>query len=85
MNAEALRRLRARLRLSQAGLARLLGMAPNTVARMERGEQSISEPTARLLLFVARDLDESGGKYAKYLAEIRGQKTGLRPGRLTRE
>jgi transcriptional regulator with XRE-family HTH domain len=81
MNAEAFRRLRARLRLSQAGLARLLGMAPNTVARMERGEQSISEPTARLLLFIARDIDETGGKYAEYLADIQETRPS---GRVTR-
>jgi DNA-binding transcriptional regulator YiaG len=72
MNAETLRRLRARLHLSQAKLARLIGIAPNSVARMERGERPISEPVARLLLFVARDV-EAKGRYAEYLASIRGQ------------
>jgi len=74
MTAAALRNLRPRLRLSQAGLARLLGVAPNTVARMERGEMRISEPTARLLLFVQRDIEEAGGNYAEYLATVRGKR-----------
>jgi transcriptional regulator with XRE-family HTH domain len=79
VNAETLRRLRGRLRLSQTVLARLLGVAPNTVARMERGELSIREPIARLLLFVARDIDQTGGKYAEYLATIRRKRRDERP------
>ena len=79
MNAETLRRLRGRLRLSQAVLARLLGVAPNTVARMERGELPIREPIARLLLFVARDIDQTGGKYAEHLATTRRKQRDERP------
>jgi transcriptional regulator with XRE-family HTH domain len=80
VNAEALRLLRGRLKLSQARLARLIGMASNTVARMERGELPISEPTARLLLFVARDIEQTGGKYAEHLATLRDP----RPARINR-
>jgi transcriptional regulator with XRE-family HTH domain len=61
---------RKRLHLTQAGLARLVGISPNSVARMERGEMGISEPVARLFLFVQRDL-EAGGGYAEYLATTR--------------
>lgn len=74
MNAITLHGMRKRLHLTQAALARLLGVAENTVARMERGEMGISEPLARLLLFVQRDIDEAGGKYAEYLATVRKQK-----------
>lgn len=75
MTSEQLRILRQRLRLSQAGLARLLAIAPNSLARAERGEVGISESLARLALFVARDIEEGRG-YANYLAKTRGkQKT----------
>jgi transcriptional regulator with XRE-family HTH domain len=74
MNATTLHNTRKRLHLTQAALARLLGVAENTVARMERGEMGISEPMARLLLFVQRDIDEGGGKYSEYLAAIRRKK-----------
>ena len=45
----ALRRLRTRAALTQAALAARLGVAPNTVARWERNERSITEPMARLI------------------------------------
>jgi transcriptional regulator with XRE-family HTH domain len=73
-----LARLRSRLKLTQAGLARLLGISTNTVARLERGELPISEPMARLLLFVARDVEEGRG-YANYLATVGKRQT--RPSR----
>jgi transcriptional regulator with XRE-family HTH domain len=83
MTSTALRSLRRRLRFSQAGLARLLGIAPNSVARAERGEVGISEPVARLALFVARDIEEGRG-YANYLATIRGKRQ-TRPSRRKEE
>jgi transcriptional regulator with XRE-family HTH domain len=73
MTSTAFYRLRRRLGLSQPKLARLLGVAPNTVARMERGEMGISVPMARLLLFVAQDI-EAGRGYAEYLAVIDARK-----------
>jgi hypothetical protein len=33
------------LELTQAGLARAMGLAPNTVARWERGDLTIGSPT----------------------------------------
>jgi len=48
--------LRALLRLTQSELAERLGMHPNTVARMERGELLISRRTATALRVLARDL-----------------------------
>jgi len=44
-----LRGLRARAGLTQAALAAKLGVAPNTVARWERNERTITEPMTRLI------------------------------------
>ena len=49
MTAAELRRIRSQLGLTQAALAELVGVAPNTIARQERGEMGIKEPLARLL------------------------------------
>jgi DNA-binding transcriptional regulator YiaG len=49
------RRIRGRLRLTQAALARALGVARVTVARWESGVYAIPEPTARLLERLRRD------------------------------
>ena len=48
MTGNELRRIRDRLGLTQAAFAERLGVTPNTVARWERDEVSISEPAARL-------------------------------------
>lgn len=53
MTGAELRRVRKRLKKSQAELAVLLGVRSNTVARWERGERGISEPVARLLKLIA--------------------------------
>jgi transcriptional regulator with XRE-family HTH domain len=55
MNAAELRKLRKKLGWSQARLAREVGVAPNSVARWERGEMAISEPSARLIRRIADD------------------------------
>ena len=47
MHGKTLRTIRKLLGLTQAMLAAQLGVAPNTVARWERGERSIPEPVAR--------------------------------------
>ena len=53
MTGEALKRIRRRMGLSQAALAELLAVSPNTVARWERGEYPIRDSMARLIRFVA--------------------------------
>ena len=52
MTPTALHRLRRRLQLSQAKFAALVGVAPNTVARWERGELGMRGTTSRLIQFV---------------------------------
>jgi DNA-binding transcriptional regulator YiaG len=53
MKPSDLRRLRRRLKLSQAGFAALVGVASNTVARWERGELGMKGTTARLIQMLA--------------------------------
>jgi transcriptional regulator with XRE-family HTH domain len=67
---KTLRRIRRRLRLPQTKLAALLGTTGNSVARMERDEQAVSEPMARLVLLVAHDL-ETGRGFVEKLARKR--------------
>ena len=47
-----LRKLRQRLKLTQAQMAKKVGVHSNSLARMERGEMTISEPVARLVRFI---------------------------------
>jgi len=54
-----LRRLRTRARLTQATLAARLGVAPNTVARWERNERSITEPMTRLIQMMLAPLNRT--------------------------
>ncbi len=49
MKGTELRRLRKVLELTQAGLAKAVGVTPNAIALAERGERGISEPLARLV------------------------------------
>ncbi|MDP1770447.1 MAG: helix-turn-helix domain-containing protein [Nitrospirota bacterium] len=49
MKATELRRFRKVLGVTQAGLARAVGVTPNAIALAERGERGISEPLARLI------------------------------------
>ena len=44
-----LRAIRQRLKLTQAEFAELVGVTSNTIARWERDEMSIREPTVRLI------------------------------------
>jgi DNA-binding transcriptional regulator YiaG len=53
MTPTQLRRLRRHMGLSQAGFAALVGVAPNTVARWERGELGLRTTSARLIELVA--------------------------------
>ncbi len=59
MTGEELRRIRARMGLTQAELADRLGVTPNTVARWERDEVGIAEPAARLAQLLAKMAEES--------------------------
>ncbi len=49
MTPEQLKRIRARLTMTQAQLAATLGVRQETVARWEIGSRGIPEPTARLI------------------------------------
>jgi len=48
-----LRQIRKQLGLTQAEFADLVGVAPNSIARQERGEIGIREPLARLIRLLA--------------------------------
>ncbi len=54
MNGMQLKRIRKRLKLTQAALAEQIGVAANTVARWERDERAITEPMARLIRLTAQ-------------------------------
>ncbi len=56
-----LKGIRVRLGLTQAQLAEAVGVTPNTVARWERSEISISEPIARLVRKIASEQPLSKG------------------------
>jgi HTH-type transcriptional regulator / antitoxin MqsA len=53
MTPQELRRIRKELGLTQRELAELAGVAPNSIARQERGEIGIREPLARLIRILA--------------------------------
>ena len=48
MTGEELRRIRMRLGLTQAAFSERLGIHPNSLARIERGEMGMRESLARL-------------------------------------
>jgi transcriptional regulator with XRE-family HTH domain len=53
MTGNQLRAIRKDLKLTQAQMAHKIGIAPNSVARLERDERRISEPLARLVTMIA--------------------------------
>ena len=53
MTGNELLAVRRRLGWTQAQLAEAVGVAPNTVARWERGELSMREPAVRLVRLLA--------------------------------
>lgn len=55
MNGDQLRDARARLGLTQAGLADLIGTTGNTIARWERNEVPINEMAARFIAHLAKE------------------------------
>jgi DNA-binding transcriptional regulator YiaG len=62
MTAREVLQWRRRLKLSQAGFARLVGVHKNTVARWERGELGIRPTSARLIALVARERMSKKGR-----------------------
>lgn len=54
MSPTQLQTLRAKLKLSQVELAKVLKVAPNTVARWEQGVHPIAPAMAQLLKLIAR-------------------------------
>ena len=54
MKAKELRKFRIVLGLTQAGLAKAVGVTPNAIALAERGERGISEPLGRLVKLLAQ-------------------------------
>lgn len=61
MTGTQLRKVRERLGWTQAEIAYRLGVTPNTVARWERGEISIGQPTAKLIGRL--DMETTGKTY----------------------
>jgi transcriptional regulator with XRE-family HTH domain len=64
MDGKQLRRVRKRLGLTQAQFAAQIGIAPNSLARLERDERTITEPLARLVRMLALPVfrpDSDGG------------------------
>jgi transcriptional regulator with XRE-family HTH domain len=53
MTGEELRAIRKSMGLTQVEFAALVGVAPNSIARQERGEIGIREPLARLARLLA--------------------------------
>ena len=64
MTGKELKSIRKSLGLTQADFAALVGVAPNSIARQERGEMGIREPLARLVRLIAKQMaDEKEGKH----------------------
>jgi DNA-binding transcriptional regulator YiaG len=57
MTPKQLLAFRNRLGLSQSGFAKIVGVAPNTVARWERGELGMRRSTERLITLLVRGTD----------------------------
>lgn len=66
MTGRQLRALRRKVKLSQVAFAKLLGVAPNTVARQERDEVRIREPQALLAGHLVARLEELRARAADY-------------------
>lgn len=49
MTGAELKRYRERLKLTQVAMAKQIGVHSNSLARMERGDMTISEPVAKLV------------------------------------
>jgi transcriptional regulator with XRE-family HTH domain len=66
MNGDQLRKARKRLGLTQARLAAILKIAPNSVARLERGERAIDGPLElAMTLLLQKHKQQGGAKHGK--------------------
>lgn len=54
MTGAELKRCRERLKLTQVAMAKEIGIHPNSLARMERGNMTISEPVAKLVQLIVK-------------------------------
>jgi DNA-binding transcriptional regulator YiaG len=58
VTANELRRLRRRLGLSQTGMAALVGVPANTIARWERGEMAMRQAMDRLIRLAIAEAEQ---------------------------
>ena len=61
MTARQFKAIRRRLGLSQRALAEKLGLHPNSVARLERGEMTITTLVSNFLTLLAETMQARGG------------------------
>ena len=85
MTGPELKHIREKLGWSQARLAEAVGVAPNSIARQERGELGIKESLARLIRLVAEQNEgtraahsRAGGRTAPDTPEKRKTARNLR-------
>lgn len=62
MTGQTLRLIRKRLGLTQVAFAEQIGVAPNTVARWERGEMGMKGTTEKLIKLLAQTSDLTTGE-----------------------
>jgi transcriptional regulator with XRE-family HTH domain len=60
MKGNQLKAIRTRLKWTQKQMAGAVGVAGNTIARYERDELGIPEPTARLILSISAKKKKKG-------------------------
>ena len=90
VDASEVREFREEFELTQAAVADLVGVDPNTVARWEQGEVSIPEPAGRLLRLLSLLAEEEGDTTSapldnvELLGSIFSPLAGFMAGRTTR-
>ena len=65
MTGPELKHIREKLGWSQARLAEAVGVAPNSIARQERGELGIKESLARLIRMVAAQNESTPATHSR--------------------
>ncbi|HXG90326.1 MAG TPA: helix-turn-helix domain-containing protein [Vicinamibacterales bacterium] len=74
MTPRQLREFRNRLGMSQQAFAKGIGVAPNTIARWERGELGMRESTKRYLKFLVDQVDLTDPVWPAPLTNPEGDK-----------
>jgi transcriptional regulator with XRE-family HTH domain len=74
MRAKELRAIRAKLGLTQRELAEKVGIAPNNLAKQERGELGIRESQARLIRFIAEQHETFDSQPSRRAAALKPPK-----------